>query len=345
MYEQNQNLSKVVILVVAVLLLILMGVIISNSLSGDDSNNTLSAISSENVTYIKDAPVYSSKLITENLESLPSLSVFKDLLKSSDLYGKFVTKNDKYTLFIPDNESLSGSLEQINELKKPENKELLNSYLKYYILSGEYNLSQITSLLHLNTLQGERLEVKNESGIPKVNNSEIKNANLYQKNGIIHTLNSPLVLPDSVDINGIGFFRKKGLYENISLIPEFSSISSLIKQSGLEEEIKTNNFSMFIPSNSAISNLSPETINNLLKPESKDTLVKLIKNHLIKSTILASELQNDQQIESLGGLKYKIKIEGQNLQLIYEQKTINIVKADLIFDKGNAFILDNVLMD
>ena len=99
------------------------------------------------------------------------------------------------TIFAPDNEAFSkvpaGILDSLLN-----NREQLNRVLTYHVVSGRYFAADLAKLKTLKTVQGSMLEVQEHHllrhGI-KVNDAEVKEANLECTNGVIHIIDTVLM--------------------------------------------------------------------------------------------------------------------------------------------------------
>ena len=96
---------------------------------------------------------------------------------------------------------------------------------------------------------------------------------------------------------------------------------------------------MFAPTNEAFAALPAGTVDNLLKPESKSTLVKVLTYHVVPGRLSAQDLM---KAVSDGGGKATLKtVEGDALTVM--QKGNNLFVTD---DKGGVatVTIGNVLL-
>jgi uncharacterized surface protein with fasciclin (FAS1) repeats len=112
-----------------------------------------------------------------------------------------------FTVFAPTNDAFNKLPEgTVGTLVKPENKALLTKILTYHVLAGKFSAADIVKAIKAGKgtaefttvsggklsamLQGSSVVLKDESG----NTSTVTVADLNQKNGVIHVIDS-VVLP------------------------------------------------------------------------------------------------------------------------------------------------------
>lgn len=99
------------------------------------------------------------------------------------------------TIFAPDNEAFSKvPVGAVGSLL--DNKAQLTSVLTYHVVSGRYFAADLAKLKALKTIQGGMLKVHERHGPRhgiKINDAEIKEANLECTNGIVHIIDTVLM--------------------------------------------------------------------------------------------------------------------------------------------------------
>ena len=111
-------------------------------------------------------------------------------------------------------------------------------------------------------------------------------------------------------------------------------------------------FTIFAPSNSAFNKLPNGTVKNLLKPESKVALVKLLTYHVVAGNLKASDVLAAIKV---GKGKAVIKtLQGENLTASLENGKViltdskggkaTITTADLEANNGVIHVIDSVVM-
>ena len=111
-------------------------------------------------------------------------------------------------------------------------------------------------------------------------------------------------------------------------------------------------FTIFAPSNSAFNKLPKGTVKNLLKPESKVALVKLLTYHVVAGNLKASDVLAAIKV---GKGKAVVKtIQGENLIASLENGKViltdskggkaTVTTTDLEASNGVVHVIDSVLM-
>lgn len=152
------------------------------------------------------AAMYPTKNIIENAVNSQDHTTLVAAVKAAGLVDALQGKGP-FTVFAPDNKAFDklpkGTVET---LVKPENKATLTGILTYHVVSGKYDSKALMSLIEkgngmasLKTLAGgtlmfkmkgkKKLIVVDEKG----GESEVTIADVYQSNGVIHSVDTVLM--------------------------------------------------------------------------------------------------------------------------------------------------------
>jgi uncharacterized surface protein with fasciclin (FAS1) repeats len=111
-------------------------------------------------------------------------------------------------------------------------------------------------------------------------------------------------------------------------------------------------FTVFAPSNSAFDKLPKGTVENLLKPESKEALVKLLTYHVVAGNLKASDVLA--AIKAGKGKAVVKTVQGENLTASLENGKVIltdekggkavVTAADLTASNGVVHVIDSVVM-
>lgn len=98
-----------------------------------------------------------------------------------------------YTVFAPSDAAFAKlPAETLESLMQPENHHRLKAILKYHVVSGKITSDQV-SPGHVETIQGEKLNVNaSDSGV-QVNNASVVQADIHATNGVIHAIDNVLL--------------------------------------------------------------------------------------------------------------------------------------------------------
>lgn len=151
------------------------------------------------------AEMYPTKNIVENAVNSKDHTTLVAAVKAADLIG-VLSSEGPFTVFAPTNEAFDklpkGTVET---LVKPENKEQLQTILKYHVVAGKLNGQDILKLIKnskgtafIKTVSGGNLTawtkgkdvyLTDENG----NSAKITIADVNQSNGVIHVIDSVLL--------------------------------------------------------------------------------------------------------------------------------------------------------
>ena len=126
-----------------------------------------------------------------------------------------------------------------------------------------------------------------------------------------------------------------------------STLVKAIQAAGLTETLsgKTSGpYTLFGPLNSAFSRLPSGKLDSLLKPENKEQLVTLLKNHLVAGRLTKEDLakmKEGDELTTLAGTKLKIGAPQRGTPTIGGAR---VVAADILTDNGVIHIISAVLV-
>jgi uncharacterized surface protein with fasciclin (FAS1) repeats len=109
---------------------------------------------------------------------------------------------------------------------------------------------------------------------------------------------------------------------------------------------------VFAPVNAAFDALPAGTVDTLLKPESKDQLVKILTCHVVAADVMSSALAKmiaddggTHDVKTVGGCILKAKADGGKVTLTDETGGVATVTiADVKQSNGVIHVIDKVLL-
>ena len=132
-----------------------------------------------------------------------------------------------------------------------------------------------------------------------------------------------------------------------------TTLVAAVKAAGLVETLKsTGPFTVFAPTNEAFAKLPAGTVENLLKPESKATLSKVLTYHVVAGNIDAKSVlaaikkgKGKAILTTVAGAKLTAAVEGGKVVLTDEKGgKSTVITTDLKASNGIIHVIDNVLM-
>jgi uncharacterized surface protein with fasciclin (FAS1) repeats len=111
-------------------------------------------------------------------------------------------------------------------------------------------------------------------------------------------------------------------------------------------------FTVFAPTDDAFAKLPAGTVDNLVKPENKATLTKILTYHVIAGKITSKELKKlikkgngTYSAKTLEGGSLTFTMDGSGIKITDEKGgTAMITTADVIQSNGVIHVIDSVLM-
>ena len=121
----------------------------------------------------------------------------------------------------------------------------------------------------------------------------------------------------------------------------FKTLATALKAADLVEALKgPGPFTVFAPTDDAFAKLPAETIQSLLKPESKESLAAILSYHVVSGKVLAKDVV---------GLKHAPTLNGQRIDIAVKNGTVSIDGAtvtatDIQCSNGVVHIIDTVIL-
>ena len=134
-------------------------------------------------------------------------------------------------------------------------------------------------------------------------------------------------------VGGAPMYPSKNIIQNAVNSKDHTTLVAAVKAGGLVETLSgTGPFTVFAPTNEAFAALPSGTVDQLLKPESKPTLVKVLTYHVVPGRLTAQDLM---KAVADGGGKAMLKtVEGDPLTVM--QKGDRLTVTD---DKGGVAVV------
>ncbi len=134
---------------------------------------------------------------------------------------------------------------------------------------------------------------------------------------------------------------------------DHTTLVAAVKAAALVETLKSKGpFTVFAPTNAAFAKLPAGTVDNLLKPESKSTLVAVLTYHVVAGNINAKGVieaikngKGKAVLSTVAGVKLTATIEEGKVILTDENGgKSTVVATDLLASNGIIHVIDAVLL-
>lgn len=143
------------------------------------------------------SPTQTSNDILSVASSKNSFSTLTSLLKSAGIED-ILQEPGPYTVFAPTDDAFAAlPPDVLQQLKQPENKEVLIKILRYHVVPGQLSANKL-SAGELKTFEGEPIDIQVDSNNNQiaVNNTQVIQPDIKASNGVLHAVNQVLIPPD-----------------------------------------------------------------------------------------------------------------------------------------------------
>lgn len=169
---------------------------------------------------------------------------------------------------------------------------------------------------------------------------------------------SPLALASDMDasapmVGGAAMYPTKNIIQNAVNSKDHTTLVAAVKAAGLVDTLSgPGPFTVFAPTNEAFAALPAGTVDTLLKPENKASLVNILTYHVVPGRLTAKDLATK---AAAGGGKAELKtVQGETLTVskdgdgwaVTDAKgnTAHVTIGDVIQSNGVIHVVDKVLM-
>ena len=123
--------------------------------------------------------------------------------------------------------------------------------------------------------------------------------------------------------------------------PDFSTLVAAVSAAGLVDALSGEGpFTVFAPTNEAFAALPEGTLESLLLPENKQQLTDILLYHVVPGAVLAADVVNLTEAETLLGKNVNIKVDMGSVMI----NEANVVATDIIADNGVIHVIDSVIL-
>ena len=154
-------------------------------------------------------------------------------------------------------------------------------------------------------------------------------------------------------VGGAPMYASKNIVQNAVNSKDHTTLVTAVKAGGLVKTLEGKGpFTVFAPTNEAFAALPAGTVDNLLKPENKKELDKILTYHVVPGRLYSAKL--DEAIEKGGGKATLKTVEGDPLTItgsgtdlmVTDSKgnTAKVTIANVMQSNGVIMVIDKVLM-
>ena len=154
-------------------------------------------------------------------------------------------------------------------------------------------------------------------------------------------------------VGGSAMFPTKNIIQNALKSKDHTTLVAAVKAAGLVETLEgPGPFTVFAPTNEAFAALPAGTVENLLKPENKAALVKILTCHVIPARAMASTVMSmvkadggEHKVKTVGGCELTLKVTDGKVTVTDETGGVATVTiADVVQSNGVIHVINKVLL-
>jgi uncharacterized surface protein with fasciclin (FAS1) repeats len=162
-----------------------------------------------------------------------------------------------------------------------------------------------------------------------------------------------LLLITMVTLTSVFTYAQNTVVDVITASKEHTTLVTALKSADLVSTLKgTGPFTVLAPTNSAFKKLSPGVLDNLLKKDSHDRLVKILTYHVLAGNWSSAQIvdlintgNGSAELKTLNGQVLIATMEGSKVKLIDAIGNVAwITASDMKSNNGVVHVVDTVLM-
>ncbi len=154
-------------------------------------------------------------------------------------------------------------------------------------------------------------------------------------------------------VGGQAMFENKNIIQNAVKSADHTTLVAAVKAAGLVSTLEgTGPFTVFAPTNAAFAKLPAGTVDTLLKPENKETLVKILTYHVVAGKMTGASIKKaikaghgKAMLKTVSGGMLTASMMGDKLMLTDEKGGMSTVTiANVMQSNGVIHVVDSVVL-
>merc|ERR1711957_1127494 len=260
-----------------------------------------------------------------------------------------------FTVFAPTNEGFAALPEgTLDTLLKPENKDTLVDILTYHVLASEVLSTDLKFFQRVKTVEGKSVHVyKTRKGVfVSPDGKDFKTvvgADNKASNGVAHIIDGVLIPPAGLAD------ALPNIVELAQSVSDLSTLVAAVVAGGLVDTLTSAGpFTVLAPTNEGFAALPAGTVESLLKPENKATLVDILTYHVLPvqaNAVVVEEIGtnygegNCGLTETVEGLPLRVMaVNGKISVGSATEELRTVTAADNFATNGVVHIIDGVML-
>lgn len=154
-------------------------------------------------------------------------------------------------------------------------------------------------------------------------------------------------------VGGAPMYSTRTIVENAVNSKDHTTLVAAVQAAGLVEALQgPGPFTVFAPTDSAFAALPPGTVEALLEPENRETLVEVLTCHVVSADAMAAAINRmiaddggAHPVRTLGGCTLTARSSGGRILLEDENgRVATVTTADVEQSNGVIHVIDKVLL-
>lgn len=146
---------------------------------------------------------------------------------------------------------------------------------------------------------------------------------------------------NGVMVGGAMMVPSKNIVENASASADHTTLVDAVKAAGLVETLSgPGPFTVFAPTNAAFDAVGKDKIADLMKPENKEKLAKILTYHVVPMKAMSTDLKDGQMIKTVEGGELKVTMKDGKVMI----NDATVTTADAVSSNGVTYVIDKVMM-
>jgi uncharacterized surface protein with fasciclin (FAS1) repeats len=158
----------------------------------------------------------------------------------------------------------------------------------------------------------------------------------------------------TVNVGGAPMYPSKNIIQNAVNSKDHTTLVAAVKAAGLVDTLSgPGPFTVFAPTNEAFAKLPAGTVETLLKPENKATLVKILTYHVVPGRMTATNLmkaikdgEGEAKLKTVSGDWISVKQAAPGKLTVTDAKgdVATVTIPDVLQSNGVIHVVDTVLL-
>ncbi|XP_030847696.1 transforming growth factor-beta-induced protein ig-h3 [Strongylocentrotus purpuratus] len=256
----------------------------------------------------------------------------RQVLRDSDL--------SSVTLCMPSDKAVQKWRQELPAKLRPD-QEAMKNLVKAWVVSGRVESSQISDNQKVQSLNGAKLRfnvyARDSKKMITVNGARVVDADRKASSGLIHVVDK-VIYPLPVG----------NVMETLDDNKAFSMVVDLLKQAGLEDELRNSDpITVLVPTNAAFQAL-PSGVLDDLKKDPAGKLRNLLKYHVISDVKYSVSLSSGQRLRASQGDEITVARDSDDQILLNKQsdqsKASRVIARDIPTTNGVIQVIDRVIL-